>query len=653
MDGSQYGVLPLLLILLVFVALALLLRKVLARDGTGAPPATRPVEKGIRGHVLRDVDFIRRVLREVALDPELRSTLEEQLDRLEERTRRRDLYLAVIGEFNSGKSTFINALLRRRLLKSANIATTASATQLRHGAQLAVDVRFLDGARISATEHDSAALAQRLQRFQAPDNGPPTLENLIELVTAQPEASREVDTVEIELPAEWLGRGIRILETPGVGAGPEYAAHHQAVTERVLAQQADAAVVLISASSGITRTLLDFLDAVARPFLSRCLFVLTKMDSVEEEERGVIRTHVESVLSKFLGAPPLLLEAGALSVLTPAASQPEQEPERARWCEAFSTLEGVLFDAMTSQSPAIVAETLIRLLHQVIDGMNTGIAQRRDQLQQEQLALEANSVARLEETLQRIHGQCSAALDRTVAQVDQDLRAASIRFENRTKIEVGALIAVADLSNLKATITAKIPMAIAVEEQPFLATLAAGFALLDQRSTESHAVFTAEFETCYRNLKSLGIPQLAETARVVPQTRVSVAAVLQGTPFTGGPRWRDFIGITINKAKKRQELHAVLFPAIKAHVERTEAHWQTKLDIAASTIRAELDGAVQAHLREYRTTVETMIREHERRTAQLESEQATMRDHAAELQRRAGLLDELQQNLVSNSAPAL
>ena len=36
------------------------------------------------------------------------------------------LYLAVVGEFSSGKSTFINALLGFRLLKEAVMPTTAA-----------------------------------------------------------------------------------------------------------------------------------------------------------------------------------------------------------------------------------------------------------------------------------------------------------------------------------------------------------------------------------------------------------------------------------------------------------------------------------------------------------------------------------------------
>ena len=40
------------------------------------------------------------------------------------------IHVAVVGEFNSGKSTFVNALLRERILKEAGRPTTAAATHI-------------------------------------------------------------------------------------------------------------------------------------------------------------------------------------------------------------------------------------------------------------------------------------------------------------------------------------------------------------------------------------------------------------------------------------------------------------------------------------------------------------------------------------------
>ena len=50
---------------------------------------------------------------------------------LEQKDKESVLYVAVAGEFNSGKSTFINALLRERLLKEAVMPTTAAATYIK------------------------------------------------------------------------------------------------------------------------------------------------------------------------------------------------------------------------------------------------------------------------------------------------------------------------------------------------------------------------------------------------------------------------------------------------------------------------------------------------------------------------------------------
>jgi predicted GTPase len=642
---------PLLVVLAGVVLLAILLRKRSGPRDEGTVPAAGERVGGVQGHVLRDVAFIRQVLRDVSMAEDRRAGLEAQLQRLEARSRRRVLYLAVIGEFNSGKSTFINALLRRRLLKSANIATTAMATEIRHGSRVSLRVRLTDGTTLSGAEGDCAALAKRFEQFLEPGNAPVALQQVIELVTAHPEASRLVDTIGIEAPAEWLDRGICILDTPGAGAGPDYAAHHQAVTERVLAEQADVAVVLIPADSGISRTLLDFLDAVVRPFLNRCIFVITKLDGVEEQERPAILSHVNTTLAQFLGAAPVVLEAGALAVLLPAAPDSEKEAVRAYWRTEFGKLESFLLETMSRQGPAIVAETLIRLLHQAIRDLNDEIARRGEQVQQEQRTLEANSVMKIEQVLGRLRHQCLEAMNRTLVRVVDEMRGAAESFETRAKRQVGELIDDAAWGNLKQTITGRIPATIGEEERSFNQRLVTSFALLDRQCAESHLVFSAEFENCYRNLKSLGIPQLHRSVAAIPRTRAPIADFMHGTPFGNGPRWRDFIGIAVNKEKKREQLRAMLFPAIAAHVQGAASHWQARLNTAVAAISAELDRAVRTHLSQYAETVNAMIREHERRRAALQRVQSGMQAHAAELRRRAEQLDELKRKLSAGELP--
>ncbi len=61
----------------------------------------------------------------LGLDTASGARLRDQAARLRRRLRDRNLYIAVLGEFNSGKSTFINTLIRHRLLPTASVVTLA------------------------------------------------------------------------------------------------------------------------------------------------------------------------------------------------------------------------------------------------------------------------------------------------------------------------------------------------------------------------------------------------------------------------------------------------------------------------------------------------------------------------------------------------
>ena len=91
------------------------------------------------GRVLteNEQELVRRERRTLA---ELRETLAglaapEDLAALERSTEQLDelFLLVVVGEFNAGKSAFINALLGRRLLEEGVTPTTAGIHVIRHG----------------------------------------------------------------------------------------------------------------------------------------------------------------------------------------------------------------------------------------------------------------------------------------------------------------------------------------------------------------------------------------------------------------------------------------------------------------------------------------------------------------------------------------
>ncbi|MGH3813338.1 MAG: dynamin family protein [Pseudonocardiaceae bacterium] len=77
--------------------------------------------------------WIRGVLDELGLSAANYDALRSRLWAVEERLLDPELRIAVVGEASSGKSTLINAFLRRRLLPSSALITTRTNMTLRDG----------------------------------------------------------------------------------------------------------------------------------------------------------------------------------------------------------------------------------------------------------------------------------------------------------------------------------------------------------------------------------------------------------------------------------------------------------------------------------------------------------------------------------------
>lgn len=88
------------------------------------------------------LQFVANIIQREEISPALKSEIDFQIKQIQKRRSDPNLYLAVIGEFSSGKSTFINSLLRDDLLKTSVLPTIAAATKLRYGSCLQVEVQL-------------------------------------------------------------------------------------------------------------------------------------------------------------------------------------------------------------------------------------------------------------------------------------------------------------------------------------------------------------------------------------------------------------------------------------------------------------------------------------------------------------------------------
>jgi len=176
----------------------------------------------------------------------------------------RPLLVAVMGEFNAGKSSFVNALAGADVAPTGVTPTTATVNVLRYGAEPAARVVGHDGGT-------RPLAASEVSRF---------------LTGLRADEARAIRMVEIFLPVETLRR-VEIVDTPGLNSIlPE----HERVTRDFL-QEADAIVWVFAigqAAKATERAALELAHGAGK----RVLGVLNKVDRADESEIGAVADHV-------------------------------------------------------------------------------------------------------------------------------------------------------------------------------------------------------------------------------------------------------------------------------------------------------------------------------------------------------------------------
>jgi GTPase Era involved in 16S rRNA processing len=195
------------------------------------------------------IDAVARFATRQSLDAVTRAArgLRDELDR--------PLLLAVLGEFNAGKSTLINAIIGAEVAPMGIVPTTATLNVLRGGAARRVRLVRVDG---STREGDYDTLRDLLADAAAADE--------------------TVDHVEIVLPSEHLER-VWIMDAPGTNALDP--AHERLAREA--ARRADAVLWVFDAAQAGKKTEASFYSTF-RGSGRKVIPVLNKRDRLSTED---------------------------------------------------------------------------------------------------------------------------------------------------------------------------------------------------------------------------------------------------------------------------------------------------------------------------------------------------------------------------------
>jgi GTP-binding protein EngB required for normal cell division len=189
--------------------------------------------------------------------------------------------VAVLGQFKAGKSSFLNSLIGRDVLPVNVLPATAVITRIGHGSAERALVQYQKG---------------RVEEIP--------LENLPEYVTEQrnPGNAKEVSIVDVELPALSDFRGMRFVDTPGLGS---IFAHNTKVSMDWL-PRVGGALLAVSVNHPLSEQDLNLLLEVFR-HTPETAILLTKADLVSGDQLGTVVEFTKQQVIRHAGKEVAIL----------------------------------------------------------------------------------------------------------------------------------------------------------------------------------------------------------------------------------------------------------------------------------------------------------------------------------------------------------
>jgi GTP-binding protein EngB required for normal cell division len=219
------------------------------------------------GHLLDDVRGICRQFQIVSLNRQIEAC--EGL--LAENP---PIDVAILGQFKAGKSSFLNSLIGKPILPVGVIPVTTVISRLTYGEKEKAVVSFFDGKR---SEVDINHLDDYTSEAKNPSN------------------QKNVEMVDIELPALKDYAGLRLVDTPGLGSVFKY---HIETSENWL-PEVGAALLAVSADRPLSENDLQLIRELMQ-HTPKIVLLLTKADLLSTEQQGEVIRFFEETLKREL-----------------------------------------------------------------------------------------------------------------------------------------------------------------------------------------------------------------------------------------------------------------------------------------------------------------------------------------------------------------
>jgi small GTP-binding protein len=313
-------------------------------------------------------------------------------------------HLVVVGEFNHGKTTFVNALLGTEALPTGVTPTTAAIHHIKHAAKPEATLVLTSG-----------------------DRKPVPFDDCRKFAVGGGADVDEVDFLEIGYPAPLLQERILLVDTPGVN---DLSLQRADITYSYI-PRADAVLFLLDAGQILKESERVFLqDKLLKASRDKIVFVVTKWDILSADERKEALAYAKSQLANLV-KDPIVFPVSAEQSLSGKADSGMPEllahltkflaEERGRIMLDNALGEGLGVGKLLAKgidarrrSLAMKAEELdrrIKLLEQDLAGQAGTIEQRRVKIREEIAGIKVGAKKDLERFVDEVLRQLPDVID--------------------------------------------------------------------------------------------------------------------------------------------------------------------------------------------------------------------------------------------------
>jgi GTPase SAR1 family protein len=441
------------------------------------------------------IEFVREVLARSTITTSVKTEIETQINRIQHRQRDTNLYLAVVGEFSSGKSTFINALLRDELLKTSALVTTAAATRICHNTNLRIRVKFSGNhPEITTRVGQEKVDIPWLSDFQSTN-----IINFIHAVTADPAITQDVVDLTIEHPSSFLANGVTIIDTPGTNDDLEY------LTRKVVEEEADLAIIIIPGTIPLSETLADFIKNSLHPYLHRCIFVVSRMDQIRAKEQHKTLESLQKRLTNKLGITAPILYPCSAQVSLDFTNGVEVESKELAWKQKFTELETIIVERLNRGRTICIAESLLRLLNQLFQRLDSQLQIQCQEYEAKKAKIQASTIPNLSQFTDEQYSFCENKLKELIKQYLEQMENCVLSHREQVKNKVhDQLFSILAEDGLNRLLQFEVENILTENQQNLRIDLDKIGADLTHEATIIGKVFDQRFSEVYRNLESLG-----------------------------------------------------------------------------------------------------------------------------------------------------